>query len=115
MQTQQPSEVIRLIAEAMIPDLQYDGGLESNDGDIDRFDEEELLIAKRFIELVGGPERAKNLLDKVTDCAECLGILGDGDDAELNEIEVIGQSTPMAPDLPLTNLSAGLGVQSRYM
>lgn len=69
----------------------------------EEFDEQEMRIAKRFIELIGSPERAQELLDKVSDCEECLGLVDDDSSA----IEQISMVMPATPDMPtMGNISA---------
>ena len=60
--------------------------------------DEHLDLAKRYIELAGGIENARDLLDKLEECGECLGV--ESDDAET--IEGIGDTMPSMPDLPNT-------------
>lgn len=82
---------------------------EPTDGD-QGFSEQELKIAKRFIELVGGVDRAKEILDKVDECEDCLELLEDDDDDAT--IAQVAGTIPSSPDLPtglssLYNPSAG--------
>jgi hypothetical protein len=63
----------------------------------------ELKLAKRFVELVGGADRARELIDKVDDCEDCLQII---DDEEVQrrdaaEIEKMAGLIPGLPDLPM--------------
>lgn len=56
-----------------------------SDGENEPFDNDEIKIAARYIQLIGCPERAKELLDKVTEANEVLN--ADGlDDAVIDEI-----------------------------
>lgn len=69
----------------------------------DGYTEEELQLTKKFIDMIGGPERARELVDKVNECEDCLDIIDDGDTEEEDDaasISVISRSVPDAPDLP---------------
>jgi hypothetical protein len=78
------------------------GGLEEEEPE--GFTSKELKIAKRFVELMGGADRARDALDKVDECMECLDIIDDkpqdeeGMDASM--IERLAGLMPMLPDLP---------------
>ena len=60
--------------------------------------DEHLDLAKRYIELAGGIENARDLLDKLEECGECLGVEPD----ETEAIEGISDTMPSMPDLPNT-------------
>lgn len=60
------------------------------------YDEEDLGIAKKFIEYVGGVDRARDLIDKVGECEECLDLVDDDDET----ITQISATIPVMPDLP---------------
>lgn len=86
-----------------------------NDGDdeTDGFTTQQLKIAKKFIELMGGADRAREAVDKVDDCMECLDIIDDEPVVdEVQGIEAMAGMMPDSPDLPmglanLYNPSAG--------
>lgn len=59
------------------------------------FSERDLKIAKRFIELIGGADRAKELIEKVVECEECLGLVDDNEN-----INAFANSMPEYPDMP---------------
>lgn len=63
--------------------------------------EEELKLAKKFVELVGDPERARELVDKVADCEDCLGIIGDEEN-----IDMMADIMPDMPDMPTSGSMA---------
>lgn len=62
----------------------------------------QLKIAKRFVELMGGADKARVAVDKVDECEECLGIIDDDEDDA--NIERMSDMIPNMPDLP-TGLS----------
>ncbi len=70
---------------------------ENNCDDYPDFTEQEMRLAKKFVELVGCPERATELLNKVAECEDCLGLI---DDSETDEIGFVASTVPMAPDMP---------------
>lgn len=78
--------------------------------DEEGFNEPELRLAKRFIELVGGAERARELVEKVAECEECLGIVDDDDE---DIIDHISSTMPTHADLP-TGLYNGMGMAAQY-
>lgn len=59
------------------------------------FSDLEFKLAKRFLELIGGAERARDLIDKCDECQECLGLVSDED-----QIETISGMIPSDVDLP---------------
>lgn len=80
------------------------------------FSEFQLKVAKRFIELMGGADRARSVVDKVDECEDCLGLVDDDDDIrdghDSSVIQKISGMLPGSPDLPmelsnLYNPSAG--------
>lgn len=80
----------------------------------EEFTEQELKIAKRFVELMGSADKARAAVDKVDEYQECLGLLDDEDEQERdgNTIEKLAGMMPGLPDLPmelsgLYNPSAG--------
>lgn len=80
-----------------------------NDGmeEEEEFGETELKLAKRFIEIIGGADRARDLLDKVNDCEECLGMVdGDEEDEDVDMIGKISASIPSSPDMPMMNMAS---------
>lgn len=105
------SEVARLMCEmdsVMAPSQpsqplmtfnQMPGGSESryeNNGYEDQFDDDELKLAKQFIEIVGCPDRARDLLDRAIECGDCLGMV----DNDSQTIEAMAMIIPDTPDLP---------------
>lgn len=64
----------------------------------EEFSSEDLQLAQDFITHMGGIERAINLLNKVEDCEECLG-LADDSDVEA-DIDLIASVMPEMPDMP---------------
>jgi hypothetical protein len=77
------------------------------------FTTQQLKIAKRFVELVGGAEKARALVDKVDECNECLDLIDDPSEAsDASAIQKLAGAMPGLPDLPmelsgLYNPSAG--------
>jgi hypothetical protein len=76
-----------------------------DDQDEEGFTDDELKLAKRFIELVGSPERAVELLDRVGDCEECLGMIDDEEQDAAN-IDQISQGIPSDAGSPMSNFAA---------
>ena len=64
----------------------------------DQTSDEKLDLAKRYIALAGGIECARDLLDKLEECGECLGV----EPNETEAIEGISDTMPSMPDLPNT-------------
>lgn len=62
-----------------------------------KFTDLELRIARRFMELVGGIERARDLISRCDECEECLGLV-DVDDEET--IEGVANMMPDEVDMP---------------
>lgn len=79
------------------------------------YTERELKLAKRFIELVGGADRARELLDKVDECEECLDLVDDeeAEDPDVSAIQKIAGMVPMLPDLP-TSAKNGMDLSTLY-
>jgi len=74
-----------------------EGGEGEDEGEVcEEFSAEELKLGERYIELAGGVDRARELLDKVEECGECVGLADD----ESDEIEGISDAMPGLPDLP---------------
>ncbi len=93
----------------IMPGDPIDSGMIVNTGEQQEgYGEGELRLAKRFVELVGSAERARELVDKVDECQECLEII-EPDDSEA--IAQIGDATPMTPDLGMMNPT---GMASQY-
>lgn len=81
------------------PGGQYDDNEQHEEEEFDdEFDEEEFRIARQFIEIIGCPERARELLDKAIECSECLGMDKENNDA--NTIETVAAIMPDSPDMP---------------
>lgn len=66
------------------------------------FSENDLKIAKRFVELVGGVDRARELLDKIDECEDCIGLVDDEgmEEHDSSEITKLAQMMPSMVDLP---------------
>lgn len=60
----------------------------------------ELRLATRFAELVGGAERAKELLEKVQDCQQCLGVDEQLAQLDSDRIYAMADMIPQNVDLP---------------
>lgn len=73
-----------------------------------QFTELELKLARRFIELVGGAERARDLVNKCDECEECLGLVSDDDN---DSIEGMASVIPSDVDLPTPR---GVDISSLY-
>lgn len=71
--------------------------------DEQQFTEEELQMAKRFLEAVGGADRARELLDKVVSCEDCLGLISDEDEDEELDIQRISDAMPEDVSMPSRN------------
>lgn len=51
-----------------------------------KFTDLELRIGRRFLELVGGIERARDLVNRCDECEECLGLVDDDDEETINGV-----------------------------
>lgn len=71
----------------------------------------ELRLATRFLELVGGAARAKELIEKVVDCQECLGVDDQLEQIDGERINAMADMMPFSADLP-TARSAGMPRQA---
>lgn len=74
---------------------------EDDDGSFNEF---QLRVAKRFIELMGSADKARAVIDKVDECEECLGLIDDDDirdDHDASMIQKISSMLPGLPDLPM--------------
>lgn len=80
----------------MVMGMEFGGEEEYEEEVCEEFSAEELKLGERYIELAGGADRARELLDKVEECGECVGLAGD----EGDEIEGISDTMPGSPDLP---------------
>lgn len=69
-----------------------------SDENRDGYTPEELRITKRYIELMGSAERARELVDKVDECEDCLDIIDDQPD----DITKLASTMPHSPDFPTT-------------
>jgi len=75
--------------------IEQNGGYTEQDNECT---EQDLKLTKRFIELIGGIDRARMLLDKVDECEDCLGLIDDENDESV--IDKIAAIVPTLPDLP---------------
>jgi hypothetical protein len=66
------------------------------------FTDLEMRLAKRFLELIGGPERARDLINKCDECEDCLGLVGTDDESQ---IASISELIPTDVDLPTPSRS----------
>jgi hypothetical protein len=90
-------------AEATAPEI--DDGQCDPDNELEEpegFGERHLKIAKRFIELMGGADRAREIIDKVDECEDCLQLIDDdeSDRRDVSQIEQLAGLMPSLPDLP---------------
>jgi hypothetical protein len=67
----------------------------------ENFSDDEMKLAKRFIELVGCPERAEGLLAKALEGFEYLGMIDDNE-TDAATIGVLAQGVPTDVDAPST-------------
>lgn len=99
-------------------DASTNNGYDVQNNDDQEFTSTELKLAKRFIELIGGAEKAKDLIDKCDECQECLGLVSDDD--QIQEISVMVPSDVDLPTIkskdfsPLYNPGAVSGPYSSY-
>jgi hypothetical protein len=66
------------------------------------FTDLEMRLAKRFLELIGGPERARDLINKCDECEDCLGLVGGDDESQISSISEL---IPSEVDLPTPSRS----------
>ncbi len=86
---------------------------EMEEDDSQGFTEKELKLTKRFVELVGGADRARELLDKVDECEDCLGLIDDEESSDDDIINHMAGLMPLSADLP-TGISNSLGMSALY-
>lgn len=68
------------------------------------FNPTQLKIAKRFIDLMGGADKARAAIDKVDEGEEFLGLIDDDDvrqDSDSSMISQMAGMLPGTPDLPM--------------
>jgi hypothetical protein len=75
--------------------------VDSQDGD--QYSDLELKLTKRFIELIGGAERARDLISKCDECMECLGMLDDTSKSDVSTIQKVSEFMPQDVDYPTNN------------
>ncbi len=82
------------------------------DHDQDAIDPWKLRVAKRFIEIVGGADMARDLVDRVADLLDNLGMTPNEDEPDDSmQIAAIGAATPELPGLPPGGLApAGFSI-----
>jgi hypothetical protein len=87
-------------ADVSVVSVQDNDDLED---DSEGYTAQELKLAKRFIELVGSADRARELVDKVDDCEDCLQLIDDRESErrDLSQIEKMAGLLPDLPDLPM--------------
>ena len=66
----------------------------------EKYTEREVKIAKRFIALSGGSERARDLLEKTIQADQLLGISDSEEQQDRNDIEQIASVIPDQADFP---------------
>ncbi len=69
-----------------------------------QFNATQLRIAKRFIDLMGGADKARAAVDKVDEGEEFLGLIDDDDvrsDSDSSMISKMAGMLPGTPDLPM--------------
>ena len=66
----------------------------------EKYTEREVKIAKRFIALTGGGERARDLLEKTIQADQLLGISTSEEEQDRNDIEQIASIIPDQADFP---------------
>lgn len=90
------------VSAVMIEPSCENGNCDEEEGS---FTATQLKIAKRFIELMGGAEKARAIVDKVDECEECLDLIDDDDQVRGNSdssmIDKISGMLPGLPDLPM--------------
>ena len=62
-----------------------------------QFTDLELRLARRFMQLVGGIERARDLISRCDECEECLGLVDDDDEQIINGV---ASMVPDEVDMP---------------
>jgi hypothetical protein len=71
--------------------------------DGDQYSALELKLTKRYIELIGGAERARDLINKCDECMECLGVLDDTTQTDVDTIQKVSEYMPQDVDFPTNN------------
>lgn len=62
--------------------------------------DDELNLAKKFITMLGGVERAQKVMDKAAECEDCLGMV-DTDEQDEQMIAHISSFIPSDVDMPM--------------
>lgn len=87
-------------------------GQHEEEGQEDGYTEDELRITKKYIEMIGGAERARELIDRVAECEDCLDIIDD-EEAMSGMIGRMADTMPSSPDLP-TQLYNPVGAPTQF-
>lgn len=74
--------------------------VDTDDGD--QYSDLELKLTKRYLELIGGAERARDLINKCDECMECLGLIDDTMSDEAT-IQQVSEYIPQDVDYPTNN------------
>ena len=82
-------------------DMMTMGNDEPTEDDELGFTSQQLKIAKRFVELMGGADKARAAIDKVDECDECLDMVDDDQEGDSEAIERMAGMLPSQPDLPM--------------
>lgn len=90
--------------DSTLDDIESTTVMTEPDCEEDGFTATQLRIAKRFIELMGGADKARAAVDKVDEGEEFLGLIDDDrvrNDSDVSAISKIAGMLPGTPDLPM--------------
>lgn len=74
----------------------------------------ELRLTARYLELVGGSERAKEIIDKVLDCQKCLDVDDQIEKMDSDRIDALASMIPSEADLPTERQPGSFVTASKF-
>jgi hypothetical protein len=110
-QAQDAQNIYQDLGTNYLPGIKQSGRLDTLSVN-ETFTEKEVKIAKKFISLVGGQERAATLLDKVIAADQMIGVESE-EELDRQNIEKIAEIMPTEVDYP-TDYSSAFNPSSNY-
>lgn len=75
----------------------------------------ELKLGKRFVELIGSIEKARTILDKIEECSDCLDLIDDEDENDVDSLMINKIAEIMPSDVDgVTSPTAAHNLASLY-
>lgn len=99
------------MAMTVLPDGPDDTSVSYAEQKPEGFNEQELRMAKHFVELMGSADRARDAISKVDECLDCLGLVDD--ECDQSTIDNLADAVPSSPDMP-TNVRKALDLSTLY-